>query len=62
MASSEGYFTTLTKPKKASSSEVAHPNKIDKAPIWTYLQYSVDMAALTPLCAMAFNFFFFLEK
>ena len=62
MASSEGYFTTLTQPKKATSSEVAHPNEIDTAPIWTYLQYSVDLAALTRLCAMALNFFFFLRK
>ena len=62
MASSEGYFTTLTQPKKATSSEVAHPNEIDTAPIWTYLQYSVDLAALTRLCAMALNFFFFFKK
>ena len=58
MASSEGYLTTLTQPKKATSSEVAHPNEIDTTPIWTYLQYSVDLAALTRLYAMALNFFF----
>ena len=57
--SSGGYLTTLTKPEKATSSEVARLNKIDTAPILTYLQYSVDRAALTRLCAIAFNVFFF---